>query len=165
MNGDGDALSRAGLVNRELALEEARKESLEKRGITVITASGVIVTLIFAFSAAVAKGNQFGNFNSWEKILLGLALTLFIVSSLFGLATNRPRNYGVLPLKTLRGQNEKGQETPSEPISEETLQEMINVVEVSRERNDVKASALVLSITLQSLAVLVVGITIMFVVK
>jgi hypothetical protein len=97
MNGDSDALSRAGLVNRELALEEARKESLEKRGITVITASCVIVTLIFAFSAAVAKGNQFGNVNSWEKILLAVALILFILSSLFGLATNRPRN---VPVKT-----------------------------------------------------------------
>ena len=86
------------LIGNWLLKKRAKSHSKSE----VITVSDVIVTLIlafFAFSAAVAKGNQFGNFNGWEAILLAVALILFILSSLFGLTTNRPRNYGVLSLE------------------------------------------------------------------
>lgn len=162
MAGSEGVLSRASLVNQEWARELDRKESLEKRGITVITTSGVLVTLIFAFSGAVAKGHHFGNFTLAEKILIAIALAFFLFSGVFGIATNTPRTFAALRPETLRGRSD--QAAPQDPITEETLDQLIEALRTSRLRNDTKARALALAIVLQVIAVLVIGVTIMIVI-
>ena len=69
-----DFVTRGSLLTDEWAREVSRKDSLEKRGITVITTSGALVTLIFAFTSAVAKGHNLGNFTLGEKIAIAVAL-------------------------------------------------------------------------------------------
>jgi hypothetical protein len=54
--------------------------------------------------------------------------------------------------------------TPQDPIDEHTLEELIAVVETSRDRNDTKAAALVRAVALQAIAVIIVGITVMVVI-
>ena len=85
---------RLDLLENEMARELQRKASLEQRGITVITASGAFVTLVFGFSALVTKGVPFTNFSTPEKVFLVAALVLFVSASLFGVAANIPRPMG-----------------------------------------------------------------------
>jgi hypothetical protein len=122
------AITRGELVNQELAREFARKESLERRGITVITASGVLVTLAFGFATAVAKGHHYANFTTPEKIVLDIALAVFILSSLFALLTNTPRNYGVPQIDALRSESAP-QGLPGEEINEQLLGKLLSMLE------------------------------------
>jgi hypothetical protein len=159
----GGSLSRADLISQEWVREQGRKESLEKRGITAITTSGVLVTLIFAFASAVAKGHHFGTFTLPEKILLGIALLVFVVSAAFGVATNTPRNYGVLSIKLLAGDPNEPH-TPDAPVSKDVLEALVEALQVARERNDTKAIALTAAIALQTVAFFIVGVTIVVVI-
>ena len=68
-------------------------------GAHVISCDNIQGTIFRVWAPAAKRVSVLGNFNSWEAILLAVALILFILSSLFGLTTNRPRNYGVLSLE------------------------------------------------------------------
>jgi hypothetical protein len=72
--------------------QEARKTSLESRGITVITTSGALVTLLFALVALLTKSQDFKVPHSthWP---LGVALVAFVTAAVFALITNLPRKY------------------------------------------------------------------------
>lgn len=153
------ALTRGELVDQELVREFARKDSLERRGITVITASGVLVTLTFGFATAVTKGNHYTNFTTSEKIVLDIALAFFILSAIFALLTNTPRNYGVPQIQALRtspGSNG----SPDEAISEELLGKLISMLEAARHSDDNKARALFISMYLQLTAILLLGVAV-----
>jgi hypothetical protein len=155
-------VSRATLLNDEWARETSRKDSLEKRGITVITTSGVLVTLIFAFTSAVAKGNSLGNFTLGEKIAIAIALLFFVISAAFGIATNTPRNYAGVDYETLKQISTN--ETPQTPITELMWSDLVDALATSRSRNDTKAAALSLSIVFQTIAIFVVAVTVMIVI-
>ena len=114
--------------------------------------------MIFAFATAVQKGHHFNNFAAWEKWLIGFALLFFVVSAVFGIATNTPRNYASLTSDTLRrSSSPNGGGGPQEPISTTTLDELIDALEVSQQRNDTKAAALLASIVCQFFAVVCVA--------
>lgn len=154
--------SRIDFVEREWSRELARKGSLEQRAITVITASGVLVTLMFGFAAAVAKGQNFANFSNSEKVLLAIALFFFIASSISGIMANTPRNYGAIPLDQLRPQPG----SPDKPIDDETLEGlMIQALKSARVADDDKARALTWAIGLQVVAIFVLGLTVVLVVR
>ena len=151
------ALTRGELVDQELVREFARKDSLERRGITVITASGVLVTLAFGFATAVTKGHAYANFTTAEKIVLDIALAFFVLSAIFALLTNTPRNYGVPQIQALSSSS--GSE-PDEAISEELLGKLISMLETARHSNDNKARALFISMYLQLTAILLLGVAV-----
>jgi hypothetical protein len=136
-------------------LRRLRKASLEQRGITAITGSGVLVTLVFGFTAAVSKGHHFANFTHAEKLLLGFALILFVLSGFLALVTNMPGRIGSLPLDRLRPQSD----TVYEPVDTATLEAMIKAIKSIREVNGTKANWLVWAFGFQMLAILTVGAT------
>jgi hypothetical protein len=155
-------MTRAELVNEEWTREVARKESLERKGLAVITTSGALVTLIFAFATVVQKGQHFKDFANYERWLIGFALLAFVISAVFGIAVSRPRNYALVRRETLErpgsnpeppGHNPGPNIRPDDPIAEKTLEDLINALEQNRIRNDTKASALGLSIWFQTIAV------------
>ena len=80
-------------LDGQLALEWDRKASLEQRGINIITASGALVTLVFAVSAIVTKSTTFKFFRGWEHWLLVAALIFFVAAAIGGIASNRVASY------------------------------------------------------------------------
>lgn len=153
------AITRAELVDQELKRETDRKDSLERRGITVITASGVLVTLTFGFATAVAKGQHYANFTFAEKTVLDIALALFILAAIFALLTNTPRNYGVPQIDALK-EKSIPTDSPETPISEDLLLKLISMLKVARHTNDNKARALYISMYVQLLAILMLGVAV-----
>lgn len=85
----GDAY--AELVKDQLSEQRARKASLEQRAVLVITSSGALVTVVGALSAFVVKAPIMAPTSA--KLLLGLALLLFLVAAVLGIAVNWPRPY------------------------------------------------------------------------
>jgi hypothetical protein len=80
------------LIKEQLEAERARKASLEQRGITVITTSGVLVSLLFGLGAVVTSAKAF-QVPALARILLVVAVGLFVLAALAGLVLNSPRQY------------------------------------------------------------------------
>lgn len=156
---NGAKTTRLDLVESEWTRQLGRKASLEQRGITVITTSGVLVTLVFGFTAAVSKGKHFANFTHAEKLLLGIALILFVLSGFLALVTNIPGRIGRLPLDMLRTKS-----SAYEPLDSSTLDAMIKAVQSVRVVNGSKANWLVFAFAFQLLAILTVGGTVVAIV-
>lgn len=80
------------LISDQVTEERSRKTSLEARGITVITTSGTLATLLFALTAGLTATKNF-KLAEPAKLPLLLALISFVVAAIFGLATNVPLIY------------------------------------------------------------------------
>jgi hypothetical protein len=79
-------------VAQLLAGQEARKASLEQRGLSVVTSSGTLVTLLFGLVALLTKGASYRlptKTHGW----LATSLTLFVIAAVLGVFTNLPLRY------------------------------------------------------------------------
>jgi len=83
-------------LDSQLEQEQARKSSIEQRGITIITSSGVIVTLLFAVTSLVTKSHTIKNFSSSEGNFLLASLVAFLAAAIVGLGVNIPLRFGTL---------------------------------------------------------------------
>jgi hypothetical protein len=86
----GDAYSR--LIDDQVNQERDRKASLESRGVTVVTTSSALATLLFALTAGLTTAASFKLPGS-AKLPLILALATFVLAAVLGLATNIPLRY------------------------------------------------------------------------
>lgn len=82
----------ATLLEKLSADQDARKTSLEQRGIAVITTSGTLVTLLFALVAVVTKAADF-ELPRTAQGPLGVALGGFVLAAVLALLTNVPLLY------------------------------------------------------------------------
>jgi uncharacterized membrane protein len=80
----------AACVQEQLARQDARKTSLEQRGITVITTAGALVTLLFGLAAFTTKRSQTFALPGGASYLLVAALVLFFGAALAAILTNVP---------------------------------------------------------------------------
>lgn len=91
------------LMSTQLSYERSRKDSIERRGITVITSSGAFATLVFAIAALVTKLEHTQNFTAMERDWLVTGVVAFFFAALLGLAVNVPLPYGNFkPMKVYR---------------------------------------------------------------
>ena len=154
--GDGniafsDALA---FLNQEWNRVWSTKSSLEQRAITLITASGVLVTLAFGFAAAVTKGKSFTNFDPVERGFLIASLALFTISALIALGVNFPRGYSTPEFDDVLGMD-TGREFKHKPL------ERFNIaLQAARKRNSKKAQLLAVGFFFQLLAIITLAVTV-----
>jgi hypothetical protein len=86
-------------VTEQLKAEYDRRTALEARGLSVVTSSGALVTLVFAV-AAFTLGKDYKP-SAVAKIGLGVSLVLFVVAAGFGLLANFLRKYKIVSAATL----------------------------------------------------------------
>lgn len=149
---DDNMSTTLGLVRAEWEREWVRKESFERRGVTVITASGVFVTLIFGFASSITKSHHFANFTHSEKILLAVSLGWFIISGFVALATNIPARIGTVPSRALIS------------AQGELVILLVQALDSLREVNREKANQLVVATLCQLVAILTLGGTVIAIV-
>jgi hypothetical protein len=80
------------LIKEQFEREENRKSSFETRGMSIITSSGAIVTLLFGLAALATKSNSF-HLTGGPKAFLAVALGLLLVAAVCGIAVNVPLRY------------------------------------------------------------------------
>ena len=163
------------------------KVSLEGRAITLITTSGVLVTLTFGFAAAVAKGKHFGTFDNAEKTALSIALGLFALSAAIALATNFPKSWAVPDFSELlgiektvlrgrssaerQGEPPKTPPAPPDPIAlhdftpMSPMQRLQNAIGANTELIDSKARLLAAAFLVQICAIVILAIDVGIVVS
>ena len=90
------------VITTALDQEYTRKQSLEQRGLAVITTAGTLVSLIFGF--AVFAGTRAIHLPLGAKLLLGAGLVAFLLAAVFGLRINRPLStyYAPVAVSSLR---------------------------------------------------------------
>lgn len=92
----------ANAAREELKVEWDRKNSLEQRAITVVTTSGVLVTVVFGFTSLIQKGTNFVSLLNHQKAPLIVSLCFFVFSALLALIVNAPAPYSGIRAGFLR---------------------------------------------------------------
>jgi hypothetical protein len=165
------------LVVAQLAAEQARKGSLEARGITVITSSGTLVTLLLALGAVSAKVESLQLSRPTFSVVLA-ALTCFVVAAVAGILCNFPRGYAGVQTYTdpddkdfaegsgeLAGRVpgmdyylvEKNYRLPVREVDRRFAVYRVAELDVARIANNFKARALTVGIIAEVLAIVLVS--------
>jgi len=79
----------AAFIEELLKQEHARKTALEQRGLSVVTTSGTLITLLFGIAAFLSQDNGLA-ISALAKGFLVAGLLLFLVALLLGLTIGRP---------------------------------------------------------------------------
>ena len=155
----------AAFIDLELKSEDARKASIETRGVAVITTSGVLVTLLFGLVAVVTKASDY----SVPALGLGVvvaALAFFVGAATLALLANSIKTYERVKVQDIRNtvESESGTITTSQAQSR-IARANLKVLESARANNNMKARRLkwaflceVMAVVLLALAVGVVAI-------
>jgi hypothetical protein len=151
------------LVKQELADEDARKASLEQRGLAVITTSGVLVTLLFALGALSTKRAATLNLDPGAAIALAVALVLFVLAAISAVVVNAPfLEYQKASPDSIK----KRLQADPIPSEDEAAAEaaMVRIAELrsARGQNGKKANYLLTAMRFEVLAVIATSVAILF---
>lgn len=141
-------------LNQEWNRVWSTKSSLEQRAITLITTSGVLVTLAFGFATAVTKSKSFTNFDPLERSFLIVSLALFTISALIALGVNFPKGYSTPEFDDVLGIN-VGKQFTRKPLERFDV-----ALKAARGRNSKKARLLAVGFFSQLLAIIALAVTV-----
>ncbi len=142
------------VINAEIEAEEERKESIERRGLAVVSTSGTLVTALFALGALVAAQDRYHPPTAALIIIL-FALVFFVAAAVQGLSTNIVGRYQRIDVERLRktAHSDLGTLTAVQ-VRRFTAETNADVLIGARYKNDDKATQLKLAIRLEVIAVL-----------
>lgn len=153
----------ADYIKEQLEAQEARKVSLEQRGLAVITTSGVLVTLLFGLTALTVRRESTFAIPDPAAALLIAALVFFVLAALCAIITNLPRPYEGVTVAALR-QAVRERWADSEALASEMVAlTRLKMLASAKKNNDVKGRALAFAMGCEILAVALVGAAVGFV--
>jgi hypothetical protein len=153
----------AAYIKEQLDAQEARKSSLEQRGLAVISTSGVLVTLLFGLTALSVKRAPKFEIPTTAATFLVLALVFFVLASVSALITNLPRSYQGATVQGLRSAVTDRWDDDEAKASRKVARTRLDVIAAAKDVNKQKAWALVAAMVLEIIAVALVGMAMSFV--
>jgi hypothetical protein len=150
-------------IDEQTAAQEARKTSLEQRGLAVITTSGALVTLLFGLTALSVRPDSRFVIPGVAAALLVVALAFFVLAALFAIVTNLPRSYEGVTVDALRGAVNSRWEDDEVTASRMIALTQLKVLASAKAMNNQKGLALALAMSSEIIAVALVGAAVGFV--
>lgn len=148
------------LLKDELAAQEARKESFERRGLAVITTAGTLVTLLFALGAlSVRSAAQFA-LPATAQVALLIGLVLFGAAALTALTTNVPASYEAVDPEQVRIRLREDPMRSADRAHRDIAFTRAKALDAARDQNTKKGRALVWALRLEAGAVIAVGVAV-----
>ena len=144
------------MVREQLDQERRRKDSLEQRGIAVITSSGVMVALLLAV-AGIAGKEQINSIPTVAKATVVIALAIFAAAALLGLLINWAYKYDEPGLKQLRQLVRERWSASEAAAAQYVAESYLDTVTSYREHGHKKAVRLLWALTLEVLAIVVLA--------
>jgi hypothetical protein len=147
----------AAFIGAQLAEDRATKSSLEARGITVITTSGGLITLLFGLVALATNEAATYTLPDPAPVLLIGAALLLTAAGACGLLTNWALSYREA---TVDGMNELLQRDWDADLAQGQLDVAATIVAIigtSRDKNDEKANLLRAALVFEILGVICVA--------
>jgi hypothetical protein len=144
----------AAYIATQLDREEERKRSLESRGVTVVSTSGTLATVLLGLIAIATRSDSTFTLPHDARVPLAIALGAFSVAALLAIYTNAPRRgYEAASLKGLRTLvDERWDATESQALSE-VAKNQLKVLAAEKTIHKWKARALVAAIATEAVAV------------
>jgi nitrate reductase NapE component len=153
----------ADYIKEQLEAQEARKLSLEQRGLAVITTSGALVTLLFGLTALSVRRASTFVIPDTAAALLIVALVFFVLAALCAIVTNLPRSHEAVTVAALR-KAVKERWSDSEAVALQMVAlTRLRTLASAKQNNDAKGVALVIAMGFEILAVALVGAAVGFV--
>jgi hypothetical protein len=143
----------AAFIAEQVDRQEARKSSLESRGVTVITTSGTLATLLLGLTAIATKAQDTFMLPDEARPPLALALIAFVLAAVAAIFTNAPRNYKEATVESLRKLVETSWDDTERVALQEVAKAQLRVLERAKEMNGQKARALVAGVMFETAAV------------
>jgi hypothetical protein len=149
----------ANFIAKQLEGEDNRRASLEQRGISVISTSGALVTLLFGLAALVTERKDFVLSGS-ARTMLFVALGFFVVASLLAIATNAPLRYLGVNADDLRRAVEQLWGDTRSDAEQRISATQVKVLAETKRLNNLKGKILIAAMCGEVLAVLFVALAV-----
>ena len=169
-SGNGDATGAtagahySSLITDQLEYEQAAKQSLEQRGVAVITTAGTLVAVLLSLGALVTSSKEFEPPLVAEALVI-VALLLFIAACAAAVATNRVRAYEVPDIDALSRLLDERFQAGSSAVGERRVADLrLTMLKTVRRQNERKATALQWALRLQVGAVTSLAVSIVVIV-
>jgi hypothetical protein len=150
-------------IKEQLDAQEVRKNSLEQRGLAVISTSGVLVTLLFGLTALSVKRATTFDLPGASAVFLVAALAFFVLAAAAALFTNLPRSYEGVTVDALRDAVKDRWEDSEMTASRKVARTRLNVLARAKEVNNQKGKALIAGMVFEVIAVTLGGVAMGFV--
>jgi hypothetical protein len=145
------------LLDDQFGVESAKKESLETRGLAVITTSGTLVTLLLALASVITKTGGLTP-SLGPRLLLLAALVAFVISATLGIYCNAPLHMKELDPGSLGGlTDEDVWMEPGYHAQRELSLAQLEILATQRGANEIKARVLLMAASVEVAAVLLTG--------
>jgi hypothetical protein len=143
----------AEIVERQLAVEQERKASLESRGLSVVTSAGALTALLLGVLSVLTRADATDLPIGARWCLAGAALA-FVAAAALALKVNAPRLYPFLSSDDMRRMvtADLWEKAPS-PAKRRVTENLVAQIEVYRKLNEVKARALTRALLLETAGV------------
>jgi hypothetical protein len=148
----------AAYIKDQVDAQEARKSSLEQRGLAVITTSGALVTLLFGLTTLSTKRAAMFEIPGAAAAFLTLALVFFVLAALSAIITNLPRSYQGVTVEGLRGAVKDRWDDDEAEASRMVALTQLKELASAKEVNTQKSWALITGMVLEIVAVALVGV-------
>ena len=150
----------AAYIKDQLDIQDARKTSIEQRGLAVITTSGALVTLLFGLTTLTTKRGPTYDIPNWAASCLIVALGLFILAAVSAIVTNVPRSYQGVTVDALRAavKGRRWEEDTEAEASKMVALTQLTVLEAAKKVNTQKGRFLIAGMVLEIFAVALVGV-------
>ena len=139
-----------------LASEDKRRESLESRGMSVITVSGTLVTLLLGLAALVTKRQDFVLPGTARNLVMA-AVVVFVLAALLAMATYAPQSARITDPADLARALPKVWDRGVEFARQKTTMTRLEELAAMQRANDLKARALLSAVIVQVVAVLLLA--------
>jgi hypothetical protein len=140
------------LIQEALAEERARKDSMERRGIAMVTASAFLSALILSLLAFTF--DNISELPRFETDAVWAALAGFVAAAALGLAVNRPVGYSEPTVDYLEKINQQTYWDGSEKTAAHRVNESrIETIKSYRDINGGKAKLLTLALIAQTIGI------------
>jgi hypothetical protein len=150
----------AAYIKEQLAAQDARKASIETRGISVITTSGALVSLLFGL-VGLLTGAEHYELPDGAHPWLYAAMIAFVIAAVAGIVTNVPVFYSGVKTSDLQ-KAVKGSiwgDTPDD-AERRVAATNVKVLATAKSRNTFKGFVLLAAIVFEVLAVLFLALAI-----
>jgi hypothetical protein len=143
----------ADFVKDELAAQDARKASFEQRGITVITTSGVLVTLLLGLAALSTKKADTFVLPAGADDALSIALVLFVAAAVSALLGNVPLKYDAVRPEDVKARLKEEDPRDAAQAAKDIGLTRLNALTDAKRKNTWKGWLLIAALSFEIVAV------------
>lgn len=139
-------------IKGQLARQDERKTSLERRGVNVITTSGVLVSLLFGLTTVLTGADNY-QLPPGTKPWIYSALICFVLAAIGGIVTNIPMLYSGVRPDGLKAATQNNWGDSAETANLRVASTDVNLIATAQKLNSIKGWVLLGAVVAQMAAV------------